>query len=184
MPDEPPRGGDPPYGPFRLDVPPASPNGHDKRTPPSRLRRAVGGLPAGVLVAGLLAISIVPRLSLLNLAYFNPWQRPVIASGVGGIMTGVARRSNAWTAALAGGVAAMLALWIVYVGTRLQNPVLWVERSAARVIVADLARLAAYALPSGAAGATAGRWARSTISAIRARREEPITELGTELGDA
>ncbi|HJR18336.1 MAG TPA: hypothetical protein VJ922_01325 [Actinomycetota bacterium] len=178
MPGEPPRGGDPPYGPFRLEVPPASPNGHDKRTPPSRLRRAVGGLPGGVLVAGLLAVSIVPRLSLLNLAFFNPWQRPVIASGIGGIVTGAVRRSNVWTAALAGGVAAMLALWIVYTGTRLQNPVLWVERSAARVITADLTRLAAYALPAGAAGALAGRWARATISAFRARRQEPLTELG------
>ena len=177
MPDEPKRGGDP-YGPFRpVEVVPASPNGHDKRTPPSRLRRAVGGVPAGVLAAGLIAISIVPRLSLLNLAFFNPWQRPVIASGLGGLVTGATRRSSVWTAALAGAAAAALALWVVYAGTRLQNQVLWVERSAFRVIASDLARLAAYAAPSGALGAIVGRAVRSRVEAMRARRSEPITRL-------
>jgi hypothetical protein len=178
VPEEPERGGDPPYGPFRLHVPPGSPNGHDKRTPPSPLRRALSGLPAGVLVAGLVATSIVPRLSLLNLAFFNPWQRPVIAAGLGGLATGATRRSNAWTAAIAGAVAATLALWIVYAGTRLTNPVLWVERSAVRVVTADLARLAAYAIPSGALGALAGRGFRAAAAAIRTRREKPITNLG------
>jgi hypothetical protein len=178
VPDEPQHGSDPSYGPFRpVEIIPASPNGHDKRTPPSRLRRAVGGVPAGVLAAGLLAISIVPRLSLLNLAFFNPWQRPVIASGLGGLVTGATRRSNVWSAAAAGAVATMLALWVVYAGTRLQNQVLWVERSAFSVITADLARLAAYAGPAGALGAVAGRALRSRVDAMRARRSEPITRL-------
>lgn len=177
MADEPERGGDPPYGPFRLHVPPPSSNGHERRKPRSRLRKAVGGVPWGVLAAGLLATSIVPRLSLLNLAFFNPWQRPVIAAGVGGVATGATRRSHLWTAVLAGGVAAMLALWIVYAGTRLQNRVLWVERSAFNVITADLARLAAYALPAGAAGALAGRALRAAVAAIRAHRAKPLTEL-------
>lgn len=178
MPEEPERGGDPPYGPFRIHVPPASPNGHDKRTSPSSLRRAVSGLPAGVLVAGLAATSIVPRLSLLNLAFFNPWQRPVIAAGLGGVAAGATRRSSAWTAVIAGAAAATLALWIVYAGTRLTNPVLWVERSAVRVVTADLARLAAYAIPAGALGAFAGRRLRAAAAAIRTRREKPITNLG------
>lgn len=166
------------FGRFALPVPDPSQNGHDKRPRSTRLRRAVAGLPAGVLVAGLLAVSIVPRLSLLNLAFFNPWQRPVIASGLGGLATGAVRRSRGWSAALAGGVAAVLALWIVYAGTRLQNPVLWVERSALRVIAADLARLAAYALPAGAAGAVVGRRLRAAALAVRRRREQPLTELG------
>lgn len=134
-------------------------------------------MPAGVLVAGLLAISIVPRLSLLNLAFFNPWHRPVIASGLGGLVTGATRRSNVWTAALAGAAAATLALWVVYAGTRLQNQVLWVERSAFKVITSDLARLAAYAAPSGALGALAGRALRAGSRAMRSRNTEPITRL-------
>ena len=166
------------FGRFPLEVPAPSPNGHDDRPRRTTLRRAVGGLPAGVLVTGLIGVSIIPRLSLLNLAFFNPWQRPVIASGLGGLVTGAVRRSQLWTAALAGGVAAMLALWLVYLGTRLQNPVLWIERSAAQVITADLGRLAAYALPAGAVGAVAGRSIRSWVVAFRRRRDEPITELG------
>ncbi len=177
MPDEPERGGGPPYGPFRLRVPPPSSNGHEDRKPPSTLRRAIGGVPWGVLVSGFVATSIVPRLSLLNLAFFDPWQRPVIAAGIGGVATGVTRRSHAWTAAVAGGLASTLALWIVYAGTRLQNQVLWVERSALRVITADLARLAAYAVPAGALGALAGRGLRAAIASIRARRSKPITRL-------
>lgn len=131
----------------------------------------------GVLASGLLATSIVPRLSLLNLAFFEPWRRPVIASGIGGLATGATRRSHAWSAALAGAAAATLALWVVYTGTRLQNQVLWVERSPFRVITADLARLAAYAAPSGALGAVAGRMLRAGVQAIRARRAGPITKL-------
>jgi hypothetical protein len=134
-------------------------------------------MPAGTLVAGLIAASIVPRLSLLNLAFFNPWQRPVIASGIGGLVTGATRRSHPVSAALAGAAAGTLALWIVYAGTRLQNPVLWVERNAFRVIVADLARLAAYAIPAGALGASAGRAIRAGIVRLRAGRERPITNL-------
>lgn len=178
MPDEPQRGGDPPYGPFRLAVPPASPNGHEKRTPASRLRRSLGGVPWGVLATGLLATSLIPRLSLLNLALFNPWQRPAIAAGIGSIATGATRRSHLWTAALAGGAAATLALWVVYAGTRLQNPVLWVDRSAARVIGADLARLAGYAFPAGALGSVTGRWLRAAAGRVRDRRAKPITKLG------
>jgi hypothetical protein len=102
----------------------------------------------------------------------------VIAAGLGGIATGATRRSHLWTAALAGGAAATLALWVVYAGTRLQNPVLWVERSAARVIGADLVRLAAYALPSGALGALSGRWIHAAVVAVRARRAKPLTKLG------
>lgn len=178
MPDEPLRGGDPPYGPFRLRVPPTSPNGHTKPARAPRARKAISGVPWGVLAAGLLATSIVPRLSLLNLAFFNPWHRPVIAAGIGGVATGATRRSALWSAAIAGAAAATLALWIVYAGTRFQNPVLWVERSAARVVAADLARLAAYAVPSGAIGALAGRALRVGIAVVRARRAKPLTKLG------
>ena len=141
------------------------------------MRRAIAGLPAGVLVAGILATSIVPRVSMLNLAFFNPWQRPVVAAGVGGIAAGATRRGRLWTSALAGAGAAVLALWCVYGITRLQNRVLWVERSALRVVIADCARLAAYAAPAGALGGITGRSLRRWVRSLRARSARPITRL-------
>jgi len=174
---EPPRGGDPPYGPFRLEVPPPSPNGHTRWPAVTRTRRALRGVPVGVLVTGALATSVVSRVSLLNLAFFNPWQRPVVVSGVGGIAAGAARRGRLWTAAVAGAGAAVLALWFVYGLTRAQHQVLWVERNALRVVAADLARLAAYAAPAGALGAVAGRSLRVVVAAWNARRTRPITNL-------
>jgi hypothetical protein len=171
------RGGDgTPYPTFDIDVPPPSPNGHRKARR-RRRREAVRGLPAGLAVGGFLAASIVPRLSLLNLAYFNPWQRPVVACGLGGVAAGASRRGRAPSACLAGAVAAALGIWIVYAVTRLQNPVLFVERDPARVVLADLARLAAFAVPSGALGALVGWLLRRRIGAYRARRKEPIRTL-------
>ena len=171
------RGGDGTvYPPFRFEVPPPSPNGHQK-TGRSALREAVRGVPAGLLVSGFVAASIVPRLSLLNLAFFNPWQRPVVATGVGGLAAGASRRGRLWSAALVGGLCGAAALSFIYGVTRAQNHVLFVERDPVRVIFADLARLAAYAVPSGAVGATVGALARRIVVRARARRNEPITEL-------
>ena len=171
------RGSDgPPYPTFNLEVPPPSPNGH-RREERRRRRGLLGGAAAGVGVTGFLAASIVPRLSLLNLAYFNPWQRPVVACGLGGVAAGASRRSRWTSACLVGAGTAVLGLWIVYAVTRLNNPVLFVERDPAAVVLADLARLAAFALPSGAAGALAGWGLRKQVVAFRRRRREPITHL-------
>jgi hypothetical protein len=171
------RGGDGTvYPPFRFEVPAPSPNGH-RKTGRSALREAIRGVPAGLLVTGFVAASIVPRLSLLNLAFFNPWQRPVVATGIGGLAAGAGRRGRLWTAVLAGALCATAALWFVYGVTRLQNRVLFVERDPVRVILADLARLAAYALPSGGVGAAAGKVVRRLVAKARARRSEPITQL-------
>ncbi|MFY9588782.1 MAG: hypothetical protein WAT66_15160 [Actinomycetota bacterium] len=171
------RGGEgTPYPTFNLDVPPPSPNGHRKRD--AFLRGgAFGGVPAGLGVTGFLAASIVPRLSLLNLAYFNPWQRPVVACGLGGVAAGASRRLRWPSACLVGSLTAALGLWIVYGVTRLNNPVLFVERDPVRVVLADLARLAAFALPAGAVGALAGWTLRRQVAAFRRRRREPITQL-------
>jgi hypothetical protein len=170
------RGGDgPEYPPFRFEVPEPSSNGHRKRS--RGVRNAVRGVPAGVLVSGFLAASIVPRLSLLNLAFFNPWQRPVVATGVGGLAAGVSRRGRAWSACVVGAVTALVGLWTVYGATRIQNRVLFVERDPAAVILADLSRLAAYAIPAGAVGALAGVHLRKAIEKVRSRRREPITRL-------
>jgi hypothetical protein len=171
------RGGDGTvYPPFRFEVPAPSPNGH-RKTGRSALREAVRGVPVGLLVTGFVAASIVPRLSLLNLAFFNPWQRPVVATGVGGLAAGASRRGHWWSAALAGALCATAALWFVYAATRAQNRVLFVERDPVRVIAADLARLAAYALPAGGLGAAVGRLLRRVVSNVRAKRREPITKL-------
>lgn len=171
------RGGDgTPYPPFRFEAPPLSQNGHRK---PHRqgIRDAVRGGPAGLVVSTFLAASIVPRLSLLNLAFFNPWQRPVVATGIGGLAAGASRRGRIWSACLVGAAAGLIAMWIVYGSTRLQNRVLFVERDPAHVILADLARLAAFAIPAGAAGAAAGALLRRLVERVRARRREPITSL-------
>jgi len=170
-----PRGGDG-YPPFRLEAPPLSQNGHRK---PARFRRvdAFRGVPSGLLVSTFLAASIVPRLSLLNLAFFNPWQRPVVATGLGGLAAGAGRRGRLWSAAAVGALTGVAALWIVYGATRAQNHVLFVERDATRVILADLARLAAFAIPAGAGGASVGLLVRRLIDKRRARRREPITSL-------
>jgi hypothetical protein len=171
------RGGDgTPYPPFRFDTPPLSSNGHRKRGRRG-VREAVRGVPAGLLVSGFLAASIVSRLSLLNLAFFNPWQRPVVATGVGGLAAGVSRRGRAWSACLVGALTGVVALWTVYGATRLQNRVLFVERDPTQVILADLARLAAYAIPSGAVGALAGALVRRLIEKVRSRQRGPITRL-------
>jgi hypothetical protein len=177
MPDEPSRGGDPPYGPYRLEVPPLSPNGHDKRPRISRARRALSGIPAGFVVAVVLATSIIPRLALLNLAFFEPWRRPVFCCVAGGLTAGALRRGRAATIPAGGAVAALLALWLTYGIVRLQNPVLWTGRNAAKVIVSDLLRLAVYAIPAGAAGALAGRGLRRLVAIVRTKRAKPITRL-------
>lgn len=171
------RGGDgTPYPPYDLEVPVPSSNGHRKRDRRGA-REAIRGVPVGVAVTGLLAASIVPRLSLLNLAFFNPWQRPVVACGLGGVAAGTSRRSRARSAFVIGGVAAVVGLWLVYGAIRLQNRVLFVERDPVAVVLADLARLAAFALPSGAAGALFGWIVRKRVVAFRRRRREPITNL-------
>ena len=171
------RGGDgTPYPPFRFETPPLSQNGHRKKER-RRFREAVRGVPAGLLVSGFIAASIVPRLSLLNLAFFNPWQRPVVATGVGGLAAGASRRGRLWSSAVVGALTGVAALWIIYGGTRLQNRVLFVERDPTRVILADLARLAAYAIGAGAVGAAVGQLIRRAVERARARRSEPITSL-------
>jgi len=171
------RGGDgTDYPPFRFDVPPPSTNGH-RKTGRNALREAVRGVPAGLLVTGFVAASIVPRLSLLNLAFFNPWQRPVVATGVGGLAAGADRRGRMWSAFVSGALSAVAGLWAIYGATRAQNRVLFVERDPVHVILADLARLAAYALPAGGLGAMVGLFLRRIVTKARARRREPITEL-------
>ncbi|TMK22728.1 MAG: hypothetical protein E6G68_01665 [Actinobacteria bacterium] len=171
------RGGDgTDYPPFRFDVPAPSPNGH-RSTRRGRVREAVRGVPAGLLTSTFVAASIVPRLSLLNLAFFNPWQRPVIASGVGGLAAGASRGGRVWRACLVGALCALAGLWAVYGVTRVQNPVLFVMRDPVHVILSDLARLAAYALPAGAAGALTGALLRALLRRRKAAQNEPITEL-------
>jgi hypothetical protein len=171
------RGGDgTPYPPFRFETPPLSQNGHRKRER-GRVREAIRGAPAGLLVSGFVAASIVPRLSLLYLAFFNPWQRPVVATGVGGLAAGVSRRGRLWSAAVLGAVAGVAALWMVYGGTRLQNRVLFVERNPTHVILADLGRLAAYGIGAGASGAVVGLLIRRLVDRTRAGRSRPITTL-------
>jgi hypothetical protein len=115
----------------------------------------------GFLAGAVLATSIVPRLQWLNLARVGWWGRPVLAAVVAGALAGTLRRGDARAAVLAGGLAALAALWGVYALARTSTRVLFVERSFVRVVAADLMRLFAYAVPAGAAGAGVA-WAART----------------------
>lgn len=161
-----------PFDPGRLQP---STNGHGKRK--RKLvptRAAVWRVTAGALLGSIVALSIVPRIHFLNLALFNPWVRPVIAAGVGGLVAGLTRRSGRLAAALAGAAGGVFGLWLAYLVTRSQVRVLFVERSASRVLLADLGRLAAYGVIPGALGGLAGGLARI---GRRTREMSPITEL-------
>ena len=125
-------------------------------------RRVLGGITFGFLLGALLATSLVPRLQWLNLATIGWWGRPVLAAFGAGLIIGVFRRDDLRAAVIGGAIGGLLALWGVYVIVRLSVHVLFVDRSVARVITADLLRLAAYGTPGGAAGAAAGWGARTT----------------------
>lgn len=142
-------GEEPLLGPFQPEQPPPT-NGSriGRRRGPS-----AGGVTFGVLVGALLAVSLVGRVQWLNLATVGWWGRPVLAAGFAGVMAGSWRARDARGAAAGGALAALLALWGVYGIMRLGTGVVFVERSIARVVAADLLRLAAYAVPAGAVGA-------------------------------
>ena len=114
------------------------------------------------MLGALLATSLVPRLQWLNLATIGWWGRPVLAAFGAGLIIGVFRRDDLRAAVIGGAIGGLLALWGVYVIVRLSVHVLFVDRSVARVITADLLRLAAYGTAGGAAGAAAGWGARTT----------------------
>jgi hypothetical protein len=126
-------------------------------------RRVLGGITFGFLLGSLLATSLVPRLQWLNLATIGWWGRPVIAAFGAGLIIGVFRRDDLRAAATGGAIGGLLALWGVYAIVRLSVHVLFVDRSVARVVTADLLRLAAYGAPGGAAGAAAG-WGARTVT--------------------
>jgi hypothetical protein len=134
-------------------------------------RRPLSGVIFGVLIGGLLATSIIGRLQWLNLAQIGWWGPPVIAAGAAGIMVGQYRRDEVRFAIFGGAVAGLISLWGVYAIVRISTPVLFVERSMVRVVVAELARLFAYAVPAGAAGGALGWGARRGIGrVVRARQ--------------
>jgi hypothetical protein len=124
-------------------------------------RRVLGGITFGFLLGSLLATSLVPRLQWLNLATIGWWGPPVLAAFGGGVIIGVFRRDDLRAAMTGGAIGGLLALWGVYAIVRLSVHVLFVDRSIARVVAADLLRLAAYAVPGGAAGAAVGWGART-----------------------
>lgn len=140
------------------------------------MRGVAPAIAAGTVVAALW----IPRLWLINLSTYNPWQRPVAVAALAGVLAGLARRGSARGAAVAGATAASLALLIAYAGVRLSVPVLWIDRSPVRVIAADGLRLIAYAVVPGALGGEAGRRARAALREARNRRaagKPPIARL-------
>ena len=133
-------------------------------------RRVLGGLTFGFLLGSLLATSLVPRLQWLNLATIGWWGRPVLAAFGAGLIIGVFRRDDLRAALIGGAIGGLLALWGVYAIVRLSVHVLFVDRSIARVVTADLARLAAYGVPGGATGAALGWFARTALGRAEAGR--------------
>jgi len=136
--------------------------GDGSRLAPFEPEPELGGITFGFLLGALLATSLVPRLQWLNLATIGWWGRPVLAAFGAGLIIGVFRRDDLRAAVIGGAIGGLLALWGVYVIVRLSVHVLFVDRSVARVITADLLRLAAYGTAGGAAGAAAGWGARTT----------------------
>ncbi|MGZ4206662.1 MAG: hypothetical protein ACXVQ6_02060 [Actinomycetota bacterium] len=135
-----------------------------------RRRRIFGGLIFGVLLGSLLATSLVSRLQWLNLASIGWWGPPVAAAVGAGLLVGAFRRDDVRSVAVAGAAAGLISLWSVYALVRLGVHVLFVERSVARVVAADLLRLAAYGVPGGAVGAAASWGARTGFDVLGARR--------------
>jgi hypothetical protein len=124
----------------------------------------------GFLLGSLLATSLVSRLQWLNLATIGWWGRPVIAAVGAGLIIGAFRGDDLRNAAVAGAIGGILALWGVYAIVRLSVHVLFVDRSVARVVSADLLRLAAYGAPAGAAGAAVAWSARHVVGRAGAGR--------------
>lgn len=147
--------------------------GHSPHTNGSRLkhrRRVLGGITFGFLAGSLLATSFVSRLQWLNLSAIGSWERPVFAAAGAGVIVGAFRRDDLRAALIGGALAGLLSLWGVYAIVRLSVHVLFVDRSVVRVVVADLARLFAYGVPGGAAGAALGWSARAAAGGARAGR--------------
>lgn len=157
---------------FEPASPPSTNGSHLKRRRRSIFRG--GGIIFGVLVAALVGASMVGRVQWLNLA--NPavshWGRPVLAAALGGLTVGWWRRTDARAAAAGGALAALLALWLLYAMQRIGAPVVFIERSIARVITFDLLRLATYAVPAGAIGALVPPGIRLIVVRSRDRRSQ------------
>jgi hypothetical protein len=131
-----------------------------------RRGRVFGGITFGFLLGSLIATSLIPRLQWLNLATIGWWGRPVTAAIGAGVMVGVFRRDDLRAVAIGGAIAGVSSLWGVYALVRLSVHVLFVERSVARVVTADLLRLMAYGAPGGATGAALGWGARIGIERL------------------
>jgi hypothetical protein len=153
-----------PFEPELGDVP------HTNGSRLKHRRRVLGGITFGFLAGSLLATSFVSRLQWLNLSTIGSWERPVVAAAGAGLIVGAFRRDDLRAAIIGGAIAALLSLWVVYGIVRLSVHVLFVDRSVARVVSADLVRLALYALPGGAVGAAAGWGARAAIGGDRPGR--------------
>lgn len=136
-------------------------NGHRGR----RLR-LFPGITFGVLLGSVAAASVVPRLQWLNLAQVGWWGRPVLAAAAAGVLVGAFRRDTPRAAVIGGAIAGAVSLWAVYGIVRLSVRVLFVERSVARVVAADLVRLLAYGAAPGAVGAAVAWQIRRVLGRV------------------
>jgi len=152
----------PRIGPFSLQIPPPSTNGH-RHSGASRLepvRRSAAGFVVGVV----LCVSTIPRIALLRTAHFAYWWRILIAAAVGGLVTGIVQRSSALVAALAGAVVSIAGLLLAYTIVRGEVS----EQASVLRVVADIGGLVGWGIAGGAVFALAGWALRRAVAAHRA----------------
>ena len=152
----------PRIGPFSLQVPPPSTNGH--RPSRSSLLEPVRRSAPGFVVGVVLCVSSIPRIALLRTPHFAYWWRILIASAVGGLVTGIVQRSSAAVAALAGAVVSIAGLLLAYTIVRGEVA----EQATVGRVVADIGGLVAWGLAGGAVFALAGWAVRRAVAARRA----------------
>jgi hypothetical protein len=152
----------PRIGPFSLQVPPPSTNGH--RPSRSTLLEPVRRSAPGFVVGVVLCVSTIPRIALLHTAHFAYWWRILIASAIGGLVTGIVQRSSAFVAAVAGAVVSIAGLLLAYTVVRGEVA----EQATVGRVVADVGGLVAWGIAGGAVFAVAGWAFRRAFTAKRA----------------
>lgn len=152
----------PRIGPFSLQVPPPSTNGH--RPTRSSLLEPVRRSAPGFVVGLVLCVSTIPRIALLRTSHFAYWWRILIAAAVGGLVTGLVQRSSALIAAIAGAVVSIAGLLLAYTIVRGEVS----EEATVLRVVGDVGGLVAWGVAGGAVFALAGWALRRAVAARRA----------------
>lgn len=158
-------------GPFSIQVPPPSPNGHHTANG-SRLKTLRSALP-GLVIGLIVAVTTVPRGALLRSGAFAYWWRIVIAASIGGAACGLASRGSRWLALASGSVVASAGLLLAYAIVRTESA----PAASAATTLADVGRLAAWGIAVGGPVAFAAWLGKRAVLARRraADARQPFT---------